>query len=103
MFEKFAGFGLLGLRRVTPGPRAAIMHGNDNLPGPRRPAEAGKRRSQTPVLVCHWFNRNGRLECHWQAETNDAPGGAFDEQRATGRSRGQSPMLARGCGLALAG
>jgi hypothetical protein len=69
------------------------MHSNDNLPGFRRPAEAGKRRSPTPALACHWFNRDGRLECHWQAETSDAPTGTSDEHRATGRC----------CGLALAG
>jgi hypothetical protein len=79
------------------------MHSNDNLPGFRRPAEAGKRRFPTPVLVCHWFNRNGRLESHWQAETNDAPTGAFDEHPATDRSRGRSSMRSRGCGLGLAG
>jgi hypothetical protein len=72
------------------------MHNNDNLPGFRRRSETGKRRSPTPVLACHWFNRNGRLECRWQAETNEAPSGAFDEHR------GRSSMLPRGCGLALA-
>jgi hypothetical protein len=77
------------------------MHGNDNLPGLRRPAEAGQRRSPTPVLTCHWFNRDGRLECHWQAETSDAPTGAFDEHQATGRFRGRSSMLPYGRGLTV--
>jgi hypothetical protein len=55
--------------------------------------EAGWRRSPTRALACHWSNRNGRLECRWQAETNDAPTAAFDQNDTTGR----------GCGLALAG
>ena len=88
MFARLAEFRLARSRRITPGPRGAVMHCNDNLPGFRRPAEAGERRSPTPALACHWFNRGGRLECSWQAETNDAPTGAFDEHPATGRSRG---------------
>jgi hypothetical protein len=76
---------------------------NDNLPELRGPAEACKRRAPKPVLACHWFNRGGRLECRWQAETNDAPTGAFDEHHATGRASGRSSMLPRGRSLALAG
>lgn len=68
------------------------MYANENLPGFRRPAEAGRCRSPTPVLACHWFNRGSRLECRWQAETSDAPAGAFDEHHATDRSRGRSSM-----------
>jgi len=40
---------------------------NDNLPGLRRPK--GQRRIPTPALACHWFNRNGRLECRWQIDS----------------------------------
>jgi hypothetical protein len=42
-------------------------HSNDNLPGFRRPK--GQRRIPTPALACHWFNRNGRLECRWQIDS----------------------------------
>lgn len=103
MFARLAEFRLVRSRRFAPEPHAAIMHCNDNLPGFRRPAATGKRRAPTPVLACHWFNHNGRLECRWQAETNDAPTDAFDEHHATGRSCGGSSMQPRGCGLALTG
>ena len=35
---------------------------------------AGPRRSPKPALVCHWYliGDEGRLECRWQAEANDA-------------------------------
>jgi hypothetical protein len=102
MFAKLAQFRRAGLRHLMSAP-IHVMHSNDNLPGFRRPAEAGKRRSPTPALACHWFNRNGQLECHWQAETNDAPTGAFDEHHATGRSCGRSSMPPHGRGVALAG
>jgi hypothetical protein len=103
MFARLAEFRLVRPRRIAPGPRGAIMPCNDNLPGFRRPAEAGKRRPPTPVLACHWFDRNGRLECRWQAETSDTTTDAIDEHQALGRSRGRSSMLPRGRGLALAG
>src|SRR6202022_850114 len=75
---------------------------NDNLPGFRRPK--GQRRIPTPALVCHWFNRNGRLECRWQAEAGgDTPIGDFDEYGAAGRTSGLSLTQPRGRGLALAG
>jgi hypothetical protein len=93
MFARLAEFRLVRPRRIAPEPRRAIMPCNDNLPGLRRPAEAGSRRSPAPVLACHWFNRNGRLECSWQAETNGAPTGVLDQNDTTGR----------GYGLALAG
>jgi len=91
-------------RRVAP--RAAGFfddaHSNDNLPGLRRPK--GQRRIPTPALVCHWFNRNGRLECRRQAESNgDVPLSDFAEHRTTDRASGQSSMQPRGRGLALAG
>ena len=83
MFTRLAKFRLVRPWRIAPGPREAMfsrdmfsrdMHSNDNLPGFRRPAATGKRRSPSPALACHWFNRNGRLECRWQAEPNgDAP------------------------------
>ena len=66
-------------------PHSNDTHSNDNLPGLRRPK--GRRRIPTPALACHWFDRNGRLECRWQAEPNgDAPIGDFDEHghRTTG-------------------
>jgi hypothetical protein len=74
---------------------------NDNLPGLRRPK--GRRRIPSPALACHWVDRNGRLECHWQAEPGgDAPLGDFDHHGATGRASGPS-MRGRGRRLALAG
>ena len=77
-------------------------HSNDNLPGFRRPK--GQRRIPTPALVCHWFNRNGRLECRWQAESNgDAPLSDFAEHRTTGRASGQPSMQPRGRAQTLAG
>ena len=77
-------------------------HSNDNLPGFRRPK--GQRRIPTPALACHWFDRNGRLECRWQAEPNgDAPISDFDEHAAAGRTSGRSPTHPRGGGLALTG
>ena len=77
-------------------------HSNDNLPGFRRPK--GQRRIPTPVLVCHWFIRNGRLECRWQAEPNgDAPIGDFDEHGTMGSASGPSSMHPPGHGLALTG
>jgi hypothetical protein len=75
MFKTLAKSWLAPSRRLAPGPRLAITHCNDNLPGFRRPA-AGRRR--TPALACHWFDRNGRLECRWHAETDDAPDGGID-------------------------
>ena len=70
MFTRLAKFRLVQSRRTAPGPGEAIMHSNDNLPGLRRPK--GRRRIPTPALACHWIDRNGRLECRWQAD-GDAP------------------------------
>jgi hypothetical protein len=99
---KFGGF--RPLRRVALR-RAGFFNetlSNDNLPGLRRPK--GQRRIPTPPLVCHWFNRNGRLECRWQAEpVGNPPIGDFDEHAATGRTPGLSPTQPRGHRLALAG
>ena len=103
MFERLAKFRFLKPRRMAPGPREA-MHCNDNLPGFRRPG--GERRIPSPALACHWFDRNGRLECRWLAETNDdAPLGEVDEheQPTIGRTSGQPSMQPRGHGLVLAG
>jgi hypothetical protein len=70
-------------------------HSNDNLPGLRRPK--GRRRIPTPALACHWIDRNGRLECRWQAEPGgDAPIGDFDAQGMTGRASGLPSMQPRG-------
>ena len=105
MFARLAKFRRLGLRYVVPAPRD-VMHSNDNLPGFRRPAATGRRRSPTPALACHWFDRNGRLECRWLAETNDdAPLGDIveHEHRTTGRVSGQPSMQPRGRAQTLAG
>jgi len=101
MFTKLAEFRLVQSRRTAPGPGEAIRHSNDNLPGLR---PKGRRRIPTPALACHWIDRNGRLECRWQAEPNgDAPLGDFDEHGAMGRASGLSSMRPRGRSLALAG
>jgi hypothetical protein len=79
MFTKLAGFRLADFRlarsrRPTPRSRAALTHCNDNSGSVRRPPAAGRRRSVTPALACHWFDRDGRLECHWEIESGgDAP------------------------------
>jgi hypothetical protein len=78
------------------------MPSNDNLPGLRRPK--GRRRIPTPALACRWIDRNGRLECRWQAVPGgDAPIGDFDEHGMTGRASGLPSMQPRGRSLALAG
>ncbi|UPT92357.1 hypothetical protein HAP41_0000049575 (plasmid) [Bradyrhizobium barranii subsp. apii] len=79
MFKKLAEFRLVQSRRTVPGPREAIIHPNDNLPGFRRPAATGKRRPRSPALACHWFDRKGRLECHWLVEMDAVPIDDFDE------------------------
>jgi hypothetical protein len=75
MFTKLAKSGPVKFwpvrpQRLAPGPHKAgpfnATHCNDNLPGFRRPR--GQRRIPSPPLVCHWINRNGRLECRWRAE-----------------------------------
>ena len=98
---KRGGFRPLQPRRVAlRGAGSFKPHSNDNLPGFRRPK--GQRRIPTPALVCHWFIRNGRLECRWQAEAGgDTPIGDFDEHNPTGRTSGLSLTQPRG--LALAG
>ena len=115
MFTRLAKFWLVQPWRIAPGPREASfskdmfsrdIHSNDNLPGFRRPAATGKRRSPSPALACHWFDRNGRLECRWLAEINEyAPLGDVDEHeyRTAGRASGQPSMQPRGRGLPLAG
>jgi hypothetical protein len=75
---------------------------NDNLPGLRRPK--GQRRIPSPALACHWFERNGRLECRWQAEPRgEAPIADFDEHGTRGQISRLSTMQPRGGGLPLAG
>ena len=105
---KFADFKFGGFRPLQP-LRVALRGAgffnqslsNDNLPGLRRPK--GRRRIPTPALACHWIDRNGRLECRWQAVPGgDAPIGDFDEHGMTGRASGLS-MQPRGRSLALAG
>jgi hypothetical protein len=79
MFKRLAEFRLVQSGRTAPGPREAIIHPNDNLPGFRRPAATGQRRPPSPSLACHWFDRKGRLECHWQVEMDAVPIDDFDE------------------------
>jgi hypothetical protein len=81
MFKTLAKSWLAQSRRPAPGPRPAITHCNDNLPGFRHPAAAGKRRSKTPALACRWLYRDGRLECCWHLQTDDAPTGGRNEDR----------------------
>src|SRR5258708_31741396 len=101
MFTRLAEFRRAGLRYVAQVPNY-VMNSNDNLPGFRRPAAAGKRRSPTPALACHWFNRNGRLECRWQV-ADEAPAGGFDERRHSARGRPTGGPRLRSRNLALAG
>ena len=111
MFTGLAKFRFVQSWRIAPGPCEAMfskgmfsrdMHSNDNLPGLRRPK--GRRRIPSPALACHWVDRNGRLECHWQAAPDgDAPIGDFDRHGTTGRASGLSSMRPRGRRLALAG
>ena len=101
MFKRLAKFRFLQPRRMAPGLREAT-HANDNTPGRRCPG--GARRIPSAALACHWFDRNGRLECRWLAETN-APLGCVDEheQPTAGRASGQPWVRPRGRGLTLAG
>jgi hypothetical protein len=102
MFTRLAEFRLAQSRRTAPGPGEAIMHSNDNLPGLRRPK--GRRRIPTLALACHWIDRNGRLECRWQAKPDGvAPIGDFDGHGEMGRAFGLSSMQPRGRILVLAG
>ena len=112
MFTRLAKFRLVRPWRIAPGPREAMfskdmfsrdIHSNDNLPGFRRPAATGKRRSPSPALACHWFDRNGRLECGWLAGPNDDAPLGDDEHRTTGRASGQPSMQPRGRAQTLAG
>jgi hypothetical protein len=101
MFTRLAEFRLIQSRRTAPGPGEAVTHSNGNLPGLRRPK--GRRRIPTPALACHWINRNGRLECRWQVESDsDAPVGDFDGHGTIGRTSGLSSVQPRRR-LALAG
>jgi hypothetical protein len=118
MFKTFAKsrlavFGLAdvkrgGFRPLLP-PRAVLrgagffneIPSNDNLPGLRHPK--GRRRIPSPALACHWVDRNGRLECHWQAASDgDAPIGDFNHSGTAGRTSGLSSTRPRRRGLALA-
>jgi hypothetical protein len=106
MFKTLAKSGLVDFRFAGSRPRAAGFsnnsHSNDNLPGLRRPK--GRRRIPPPALVCHWIDRNGHLECRWQAEASgDPPVGDFDEHGVTGRASSLSLKQARGHRPTLAG
>ena len=94
MFKTLAKSWLVPSRRTAPGPRLAITHCNDNLPGFRRPA-AGRRR--TPALACHWFDRNGRLECRWHAETDDASDGGIDGRGTIRTAEARPRAVETGC------
>jgi hypothetical protein len=111
MFETFAKSGLVKFwpvqsQRVAPFRHAVGLscatHSNDNLPGFRRPK--GRRRIPSPALVCHWIDRNGHLECRWQAEPGgDAPISDVDEHGAMSPASSLSLKQARGHRSALAG
>jgi hypothetical protein len=86
MFTKLAKFRLVQSRYTAPRLGQAIMHCNDNLPGPGRPR--ARRRIASPALTCRWLVRNGRLECRWHADASgDAPIADVDEpaRRAAAR------------------
>lgn len=70
MFKRLAEFWLVLAPGTVPGAFQALRHANDNRPG-LRPAATGTCRSPTPVLTCHWFDRDGRLECRWGVQTGD--------------------------------
>lgn len=101
-----ARFGLFQPRRMAPGPHEAALSNrayvNDNLPGFRRPAAAGKRRPPTPALACQWFNRDGALQCCWHSEGDRPSTCDFDEQEPSGLGSAfaWSPIRARRVPLA---
>lgn len=64
MFKRLAEFWLVQEPGTAPGACQTLRHANDNQPG-LCPAPNGARRSPTPVLTCHWFEYDGRLECRW--------------------------------------
>ena len=71
MFARLAKFRRVGLRHLVP-QLGDVVHSNDNLPGFRRPAAAGKRRAPTPALACHWvLTEANQLECRWSVEDMD--------------------------------
>jgi hypothetical protein len=109
MFKRLAISGLAKLwparpQAVAPARHAfgPANHSNDNLPGFRRPAATGKRRSPPPALACHWIERGGRLECHWHPVAGDTPtGGHRDHQESAPGRASARPTGSRY--LALAG
>lgn len=70
MFERLAEFWLVLAPGIAPGACQTLRRSNDNQLG-ARPVATGTYRSPTPVLTCHWFDRDGRLECRWGTETDD--------------------------------
>jgi hypothetical protein len=101
--SRLADIKLGGFRPLQP-PRVALRGAgffneppsNDNLPGFRRPK--GQRRIPTPALACHWFDRNGRLECRWQfdfvprtALEDSDPEGSTGRRRVARDPAGPSP------------
>jgi hypothetical protein len=69
----FKGLAELGARRRHVVPEAAPSHCNDNRPE-RRPI-AALSQARPRGLTCHWraAAAGGRLECHWQIESQDPP------------------------------
>ena len=114
MFTKLAKSGLAksGLAGFWPAWRGRVPHGlravepcryhcNDNRPGFRSPAVAGKRRAATPVLACHWLVRDGRLECCWHVVIDGARTDGRDaEHPLPDRACGRSPIPSRRLALA---
>jgi hypothetical protein len=72
MFREHAPVLPFRSQRAAPRRTAAFnnSHSNDNRLGFRRPAD--QRRRAKPVLVCHWIEVGGRLECHWEVATDGA-------------------------------
>jgi hypothetical protein len=103
MFTRLARIRRVGLRHLVP-MAGDVIHSDDDLPGFRRPAATGRRQAPPPALACHWLNRNGRLECCWQAETNsDAPIGDIDDHENHTPGRVSGLLLMQPGDLALAG
>jgi hypothetical protein len=90
----YAKFWPVPPRHVAPAPYppGRPTYCNDNLPGLRR--SKGPRRMAAPALACHWFNRNGRLECRWQAQASGGAPSGLGECDATDRASGLSPARA---------
>jgi hypothetical protein len=91
--SRFAGVRLIRSGRAARLPQMARLPGvtfsNDNLPASHRAAAARKRRATSPTLICRWFDRGGRLECHWEIEANEIQAASSDEA--------EQPVTDRAC------